>query len=168
METSRTDSPSWRWRCNRYAAKDNFQEPNIAKSGQVVQTTSLRERTESVSLNASAPMDPIPQSDAEEATNQAPPETVQRFGQTYNVYNRETLYQEVWNMPVTEVAKRYKVSDVTIHKVCKSLNIPTPTPGYWAKLRAGKPVKKTPLPLGGESKRWECRPEQGFQIAVSK
>ena len=133
--------------------KDNFQKPNIAKSEQVVQTTSLRERTESVSPNAPVPMDPIPQSAAEEATNQAPPETVQRFGQTYNVYNRETLYQEVWNMPVTEVAKRYKVSDVTIHKVCKSLNIPTPPPGYWAKLRAGKPVKKTPLPPGGESKK---------------
>jgi hypothetical protein len=133
--------------------KDNFQEPNIAKSEQVVQTTSLRERTESVSPNASTPMDPIPQSTAEKATNQVPPETVQRFGQTYNVYNRETLYREVWNMPVAEVAKRYKVSDVAIHKVCKSLNIPTPPQGYWAKLRAGKPVKKPSLPPGGESKK---------------
>lgn len=133
--------------------KDNFQEPNTAKSEQVVQIASLQERTESVSPNASTPMDPIAQSAAEEITNQAPPETVQRFGQTYNVYNRETLYQDVWNMPVTEVAKRYKVSDVAIHKVCKSLNIPTPPPGYWAKLRAGKPVKKPPLPPGGESKK---------------
>lgn len=133
--------------------KDNFQEPNTAKSEQVVQIASLQERTESVSPNASTPMDPIAQSAAEEITNQAPPETVQRFGQTYNVYNRETLYREVWNMPVTEVAKRYKVSDVAIHKVCKSLNIPTPPPGYWAKLRAGKPVKKPPLPPGGESKK---------------
>ena len=130
--------------------KDNFQDPNTAKREQVVQTTSLQEGTESVSPT---PMDSIPQSAAEEATNQAPPETVQRFGQTYNVYHRETLYQEVWDMPVTEVAKRYKVSDVAIHKVCKSLNIPTPPLGYWAKLRAGKPVKKTPLPPGGESKK---------------
>ena len=133
--------------------KDNFQEPNTAKSEQVVQTASLQERTESVSPNASTPIGPIAQSAAEEITNQAPPETVQRFGQTYNVYNRETLYQEVWNMPVTEVAKRYKVSDVTIHKVCKSLNIPTPPPGYWAKLRAGKAVKRPPLLPGGESKK---------------
>ena len=133
--------------------KDNFQEPNTAKSEQVVQTASLQERTESVSPNASTPIGPIAQSAAEEITNQAPPETVQRFGQTYNVYNRETLYQEVWNMPVTEVAKRYKVSDVAIHKVCKSLNIPTPPPGYWAKLRAGKAVKRPPLLPGGESKK---------------
>ena len=74
------------------------------------------------------------------------PETIQQYGQTYNIYDRETLYQEVWAAPVTEVAKKYKVSDVAIHKVCKSLEIPTPPPGYWAKLRAGKPVEKAPLP----------------------
>ncbi|RQD67429.1 MAG: hypothetical protein D5S00_10365 [Tindallia sp. MSAO_Bac2] len=74
------------------------------------------------------------------------PETFERYGQTYNVYNRETLYNEVWERPVIEVAKRYKVSDVTIHKVCKSMNIPTPPAGFWAKLRAGKPVTKMPLP----------------------
>lgn len=141
--------------------KDNFQEPDTAKSEQMVQTTSLQERTESMSPNASTPMEPIAQSAAEEITNQAPPETVQRFGQTYNVYNRETLYQEVWNTPVTEVAKRYKVSDVAIHKVCKSLNIPTPPPGYWAKLRAGKPVKKPPLPPGGESKKMGMQTRTG-------
>lgn len=74
------------------------------------------------------------------------PETIKQCEQTYNVYDRETLYKEVWAAPVTEVAKKYKVSDVAIHKVCKSLEVPTPRPGYWAKLRAGKPVAKTPLP----------------------
>ena len=64
-----------------------------------------------------------------------PVETYEQYGQTYNIYNREKLYQEVWEKPVTEVAKRYKVSDVTIHKVCKSLDIPTPGPGYWAKVQ---------------------------------
>ena len=73
-------------------------------------------------------------------------ETLVKYGQTYNVYNRETLYQEVWDEPVSTVAKRYKVSDVAIHKVCKSLGIPTPSLGYWAKLRAGKPVIRKPLP----------------------
>ena len=74
------------------------------------------------------------------------PEIKEQYGQTYNVYKRETLYQEVWMAPVTEVAKHYKVSDVTINKVCKSLEIPTPPVGYWAKKRAGKPVKTIPLP----------------------
>lgn len=63
-----------------------------------------------------------------------------------NVYHREQLYQEVWQYPVTEVAKKYAVSDVAIHKICKSLDIPTPPPGYWAKVRAGKSVAVTPLP----------------------
>lgn len=56
------------------------------------------------------------------------------------------LYQEVWKLPVTEVAKKYAVSDVAIHKICKSLNVPTPPLGYWAKLRAGKHVEIPPLP----------------------
>lgn len=84
------------------------------------------------------------------------PEIRERYGQTFNVYDRETLYREVWKRPVTEVAKKYKVSDVAIHKVCKSLNIPTPPAGYWAKIKAGKLVSKpTPLPLGNYPKQKE-------------
>lgn len=67
-------------------------------------------------------------------------------GRKINIYRREVLYKEVWQFPVTEVAKKYAVSDVTIHKICKALDIPTPAPGYWAKLRAGKEVTITPLP----------------------
>ena len=59
-------------------------------------------------------------------------ETLEQYGKTYNIYDREKLYQEVWAKPVTEVAKLYKVSDVAIHKVCRSLDIPTPGFGYWA------------------------------------
>ncbi len=81
------------------------------------------------------------------------PETYTQYGQTYNVYDRETLYNEVWEKPVTEVAKRYKVSDVAIHKVCKALDIPTPPAGYWAKLRAGKPVSVIPLPSSDKPSR---------------
>ena len=44
------------------------------------------------------------------------------------------------------MAKRYEVSDVAIHKVCKALDIPTPPAGYWSKVRAGRAVKVTPLP----------------------
>lgn len=35
---------------------------------------------------------------------------------------------------------------MAIHKVCKSLDVPTPPSGYWAKVYAGKPVNKIPLP----------------------
>ena len=77
-------------------------------------------------------------------------DTYTRYQQEYNIYHRETLYNEVWTFPVTELSQKYHVSDVAIHKVCKSLNIPTPPVGYWAKLRAGKPVAKLSLPYNGE------------------
>lgn len=61
-------------------------------------------------------------------------------------YERETLYEEVWNAPVMVVAKRYGISDVMLKKICKRLNVPTPPLGYWAKLYAGKPVERPSLP----------------------
>lgn len=61
-------------------------------------------------------------------------------------YDRETLYKEVWAEPVTTVAQRYNVSDNALHNACRTLNVPFPERGYWAKLRAGKPVEKAPLP----------------------
>ena len=63
-----------------------------------------------------------------------------------SMYNRETLYREVWQDPVTEVAKRYGLSDNGLRKICKKLSVPLPQAGYWAKLRAGKPVSKPKLP----------------------
>ncbi len=123
-----------------------------------------QEKTASGPPSAFSPAEPSPQRPPETETAQPaikPPETIEKFGQAYNVYHREDLYQEVWSMPVTEVAKRYKVSDVAIHKVCKSLDIPTPPQGYWAKLRAGKPAKKLPLPPGKEQTKL------GIQTGIS-
>ena len=68
------------------------------------------------------------------------------WGGKQNIYKREKLYREVWLHPVVKVAEKYGVSDVAIHKVCKTLNVPTPPLGYWAKVKAGAEVKKTPLP----------------------
>jgi len=56
----------------------------------------------------------------------------------FNTYDREKLYQQIWEKPVSVVAQQYGVSDVTIHKVCKALDIPAPPRGYWAKFRAGQ------------------------------
>ena len=136
--------------------KDAFRRTNTADLEETNQITAPQDRVESASFDASYPAEPAVQAATEDEADQVddmPPETVQKLGQTYNVYDRETLYREVWERPVTEVAKRYKVSDVAIHKVCQSLDIPTPPQGYWAKLRAGKTVKKPPLPPGGESKK---------------
>lgn len=62
---------------------------------------------------------------------------------------RETLYDEVWADPVTEVAKRYGLSDVGLAKLCRTMGIPLPTRGYWAKLRAGTNPGRMPLPVHG-------------------
>lgn len=58
------------------------------------------------------------------------------------IYDREKLYQEVWEDPMIKVAKRYGVSDVALAKTCKKLLVPIPPRGYWARLASGmKPLK---------------------------
>jgi hypothetical protein len=56
---------------------------------------------------------------------------------------RQELYEEVWTTPLTQLAKKYRISDVGLAKICKKLKIPVPGRGYWA--RKGK-MKKQPLP----------------------
>ncbi len=59
---------------------------------------------------------------------------------------REALYEEVWADPITVVAARYNLSDVGMAKTCRRLHIPLPGRGHWARVRAGQPATKTPLP----------------------
>jgi len=59
--------------------------------------------------------------------------------------SREALYEEVWTDPVTKVAQRYGMSDVGLAKLCRSLAIPLPERGHWAKVKAGKKVARIPL-----------------------
>jgi len=64
--------------------------------------------------------------------------------------DRDSLYDVVWERPVTQVAAEYGVSDVGLRKICAKLGVPTPPRGYWAKLRHGKPVQRAPLPRAVE------------------
>jgi hypothetical protein len=50
--------------------------------------------------------------------------------------DREELEQLVWQMPTTEVAGLFGVSDKAVEKRCKLLSIQKPARGYWAKLAA--------------------------------
>ena len=63
-----------------------------------------------------------------------------------NLYRREVLYSEVWKTPVTKVAEKYGVSDNAIRKVCRRMNIPLPTLGYWAKKYSGQQMYIPPVP----------------------
>src|SRR5262245_8195481 len=59
-------------------------------------------------------------------------------------YDRERLYEEVWSEPTQRVARRYGISDVALSKVCKQLQVPKPSRGYWAKKDAGHRVQRRP------------------------
>ena len=62
------------------------------------------------------------------------------------VWDREKLYSEVWETPLTKLAAKYGISAVAIGKVCRKLQIPLPGRGYWAKKEFGKSVERLPLP----------------------
>jgi hypothetical protein len=62
-------------------------------------------------------------------------------------YDREELYQKVWEKPMLKVAEEYGVSSVALGKTCRKLCVPVPGRGHWAKLAHGhQGVRKTPLP----------------------
>ena len=61
-------------------------------------------------------------------------------------YGRAKLYEEVWIEAVTNVAKRYGISDVALRKICKKLAVPMPPLGYWARVAAGRKPATPALP----------------------
>jgi len=60
--------------------------------------------------------------------------------------SREDLYRLIWEAPVSEVARRFGISDVGLAKACRRAAIPIPPRGYWAKAEAGRLVEQSPLP----------------------
>jgi hypothetical protein len=60
--------------------------------------------------------------------------------------SREELYELVWKEPLRTLAKRFRLSDVGLKKLCRRHDIPTPGLGYWAKVEHGKSATKIPLP----------------------
>ncbi len=63
-----------------------------------------------------------------------------------NYYDRNKLYEEVWEEAVEKVARRYGVSGVALAKTCRKLSVPLPGRGYWAKKQYGKAPRRPPLP----------------------
>lgn len=82
------------------------------------------------------------------------------------IYDRSTLYAEVWAEPMHTVAGRYGASDVWLAKTCRRLGVPVPGRGYWAKRQAGKAPERPPLPPRADGAadryvgvRWEAPAE---------
>jgi molecular chaperone GrpE (heat shock protein) len=76
------------------------------------------------------------------------------------VFKRGRLYEQVWASPLTELAKKYGMSDSGIRKVCKAMNIPLPVAGHWAKVAAGKPVRRPPLPPDADTSTFVSNPPE--------
>jgi hypothetical protein len=59
-------------------------------------------------------------------------------------YDRNQIYDDVWEAPLKKVAKKLGVAPETLGYVCRKLHIPLPEIGYWNKKAAGKPVSDRP------------------------
>ena len=60
-------------------------------------------------------------------------------------WDRAQLYEQVWQQPMSKLARTYGISDVALAKVCRRLKVPLPGRGYWAKPLYRRP-KRPPLP----------------------
>lgn len=56
------------------------------------------------------------------------------------VMQRQQLYDEIWKISVSGVAKKYHLNYPKLIAACKRENIPFPSSGYWTKLKLGKDV----------------------------
>lgn len=73
-------------------------------------------------------------------------------------FERNALYEEVWTVPLTQLGKKYGLSDNGIRKICKAMSIPLPKAGHWAKIAAGKHIPRIPLPPKAEKTSFTSRP----------
>lgn len=70
--------------------------------------------------------------------------------------SREVLYDQIWKVPISRLASTYGVSGSYLARICRELRIPTPSRGYWARLRAGKnpPMDALPPLEAGDATMW--------------
>ena len=62
------------------------------------------------------------------------------------VLQRVDLYERVWSEPIMTIAPRFGISGVYLARICRSMGIPVPGRGYWARVRAGRTPKRRKLP----------------------
>jgi len=93
-------------------------------------------------------------------------------------FERNELYEKVWTKPVSHLTEELEVSSHKLYKACEELDIPTPSAGYWAKLRHDKEVNKPELPesdkesftltIREENRRQKEQTKPVKEISVSK
>lgn len=62
------------------------------------------------------------------------------------VLTRQELYDLVWSLPMSKLAKKFKVEQERLKEICTENTIPLPKRGYWSKVRFNKKEVKAPLP----------------------
>lgn len=60
---------------------------------------------------------------------------------------RKELYELIWSTTISQILKKYALSNDGFKKICKKYEIPLPQNGYWLKLKHNKPFKKEVLNL---------------------
>jgi hypothetical protein len=63
-----------------------------------------------------------------------------------HILTREALYERVWTDSLSSTAKALGTNPTDLKSRCLAAGIPTPSTGYWSKLRAGKKVVTPLLP----------------------
>lgn len=59
------------------------------------------------------------------------------------ILTRRELYDLIWAKPLRDVAADLGISDVGLAKVCTRHRVPRPEQGYWNRVHAGKPARKS-------------------------
>ena len=59
---------------------------------------------------------------------------------------REELYERIWKLPATRLARELGISDVAVTKLCRKLNVPKPGPGHWRLIQLGWEIERPALP----------------------
>ncbi len=66
---------------------------------------------------------------------------------SHEFWDRFQLYEQVWQEPVSKLARAYGISDVALAKVCRRLKVPLPGRGYWAKPEYRRPKRPSLLSM---------------------
>ena len=81
---------------------------------------------------------------------------------------RIELYDLVWNEPLSRLAKKYRISDNGLRKICKRMNIPLPPNGHWQKVQFGYKVTPIKLPDKFTGKNEVTLDERGLNDLVTE
>lgn len=63
---------------------------------------------------------------------------------------RQQIYDDIWELSVAGVARKYNLHYTRLIESCKEADIPFPSSGYWTRKNFGKDVSAEVIPLAGD------------------